>query len=220
MTEPKYLRYQDVLMRPGLQVYCTDRDHPNYDREGTIVAARGSGLHWEFDVKFGPSTLTMSEDQIWPFDTNTEEAREWRALCNLKVFICHRSEDKPAARKLRKQLLDVDMVAWLDEESILPGADWDEAINAAIRSCQAFLVCISKEFASDEGYVQQELKIALERAAEESAPRFAIIPVRLEECELPSSLKSLQWVDFFEPKGRERLRSRLRELAKAHYEAL
>ena len=61
----------------------------------------------------------------------------------LKIFICHASEDKPAVRELCRRLREAGFAPWLDERELLPGQDWDDRIHAALRACDAVLVCLS-----------------------------------------------------------------------------
>jgi hypothetical protein len=217
--EPKYLRFDGVTMKPGIRVYCTDRDHGNWDYEGTIVSARENGGGWEFDVQFERSMFTLRDDQIWPSDTDTEEAREWKAARQLRVFLCHGSEDKQAARELQQQLTRAYMKPWLDEIDILPGQEWDTAIRDAVRECHIILVLLSRNSVTKTGYVQKEIKFALDRADEQPEGSTYIIPVKLEDCSVPRSLSRWQWVDLYDERGRERLISHLQQLAMKRFYA-
>ena len=125
---------------------------------------------------------------------------------SLKVFLCHSSSDKPAVRRLYHYLLDQGIDAWLDEEKLLPGQDWNLEISKALDSSDIIVVCLSKSSVDKEGYVQREIKVALDKALEKPDGTIFIIPARLEECELPYRLKPYQWVDLFENGGREKLR--------------
>ena len=60
------------------------------------------------------------------------------------------------------------------------------------------------------GYVQKELKRALDVADEQPEGSIFLIPVRLEECEVPERLSSFHWVDLFRQQGYERLMKSLR----------
>ena len=55
---------------------------------------------------------------------------------------------------------------WLDNESLLPGQDWDSEIRKAIREAHVFLVCLSSRSVTKRGYVQKEIKFALDAATE------------------------------------------------------
>ncbi|HSU34673.1 MAG TPA: TIR domain-containing protein, partial [Propionibacteriaceae bacterium] len=60
------------------------------------------------------------------------------------------------------------------------------------------------------GYVQKELLSALDVAAEQPEGGAYLIPVRLEECEMPDRLRRWHWVNLFEDGGYERLLRGLR----------
>lgn len=129
----------------------------------------------------------------------------------LRVFLCHASQDKPAVRELYKRLAAEKWIdRWLDEEEILPGQDWNLEIEKAIRSADAILICLSSKSVSKEGYVQKEIKRALDIAAEKPDGTIFIVPLRLEECEVPPRLSRWQWVDLFTPNAREKLIKSLR----------
>ncbi len=129
----------------------------------------------------------------------------------LRVFLCHASQDKPAVRELYKRLAAEKWIdPWLDEEEILPGQDWNHEIEKAIRSADAILICLSSKSVSKEGYVQKEIKRALDIAAEKPDGTIFIVPLRLEECEVPPRLSKWQWVDLFTPNAHEKLIKSLR----------
>ena len=132
----------------------------------------------------------------------------------LKVFICHSSDDKAAVRALYKKLVAQGVNTWLDEEKLLPGQDWQLEIPGALESSDAVLVCLSPSSIKKEGYVQKEIKFALDKAKEKPEGTIFIIPVRLRECDIPKQLRQWQWVDLFEDVGYDRLIRSLTERAK------
>lgn len=124
---------------------------------------------------------------------------------NIKVFLCHASEDKNVARDLYRLLTDKGFQPWLDEVSLLPGQDWNREILKALRSCEVVIVCLSRNSLSKEGYVQKEIKLALDAALEKPEGTIFVIPVRIEDCDIPISLANLQYVDIFKEKGVDQL---------------
>ena len=123
----------------------------------------------------------------------------------LKVFLCHASGDKPAVRDLYKRLIAEGVDAWLDEEKLLPGQDWNDEILRALQESDAIIICLSKTSVSKEGYVQREIKEALEKAKEKPSGTIFVIPSKLDDCEIPNYLKQWQWVDLFAENGFVRL---------------
>lgn len=71
-------------------------------------------------------------------------------------------------------------------------------IEKAIQSSDIFLACLSTHSVDKVGFVQTELRRALEVADLMPEGKIYIIPIRLDECEVPFRLKNLQWVNYFE----------------------
>jgi hypothetical protein len=72
------------------------------------------------------------------------------------------------------------------------------------------IVCLSRAFDQRQGYRHEELKLALEKAHFLPDGDVFIIPVRLEDCEMPESLRRLHRVDLFNAGGYGRLLRALR----------
>ena len=135
----------------------------------------------------------------------------------LAVFLCHSSNDKPKARELFQRLRKDGFNPWLDEMSLLPGQDWQYEIPKAVRESDIVIVCLSKASINKTGYVQKEIKYALDVADEQPEGTIFIIPLRLEECEVPIRLRKWHWVSLFTDDGYDSLIRSLkaREYAKA-----
>jgi outer membrane protein assembly factor BamD (BamD/ComL family) len=123
----------------------------------------------------------------------------------LKVFLCHASGDKPPVRDLYKRLIAEGVDAWLDQEKLLPGQDWRLEIPRAVREADVVVICLSKKSITKEGYVQKEIKFALDIAEEKPEGTIFLIPARLEDCVVPERLSRWQWVDLYEENGFIRL---------------
>ena len=115
----------------------------------------------------------------------------------LRVFLCHASDDKKEVRKLSQRLQADSIDVWLDEEQLLPGQEWQHEIPQAVRDSDIILVCLSNKSTTKEGYVQKEITYALDIADEKPENTIFIIPLRLEECDLPGRLRRFQAADHF-----------------------
>ncbi len=124
---------------------------------------------------------------------------------SLRVFLCHSKGDKPVIRALYQRLRAQGIEPWLDEEDILPGQDWEIEIHNAVRSSDIVLACLSIRSVTKAGYVQKEIKIALDAAERQPDGAIFLIPLRLEECEVPERLKKWQWVNLFDDGGFDKL---------------
>jgi formylglycine-generating enzyme required for sulfatase activity len=130
----------------------------------------------------------------------------------LRVFLCHASQDKPAVRELYKRLSAEKWIdPWLDEEKLLPGQDFDLEIYKAARDSDAIIICLSKVSVAKEGYVNKEIRRALDAADEKPEGAIYIIPLRLDDCS-PSfeRLRKLHYADYFTPNAHEKLIKSLR----------
>jgi hypothetical protein len=143
----------------------------------------------------------------------------------LKVFLCHASGDKPAVLALYRRLIGEGIDAWLDQEKLLPGQDWEVEISRAVKDSDVVVICLSNKSITKEGFVQKEIRFALDVASEKPEGTIFLIPARLEPCQVPFRLSRWQWVDLFNEHGFEHLmrslRLRAEELGlklKNHYE--
>lgn len=123
----------------------------------------------------------------------------------LKVFLCHASADKQKVRELYRYLHRRRIKPWFDEIDLMGGQDWQVEIPKAIATSDAIIVCLTKKSVDKEGYVQKEIKFALDKALEMPEGRIFLIPARFEECEVPFSLSRYQWVDLFNEVGYARM---------------
>lgn len=116
----------------------------------------------------------------------------------LKIFICYATNDKFAAIDLYERLSNDNFEPWLYEKNILPGQNWSYEIKKAVRESNIVIVLLSNNSVSKVGYVQKEIKQAIDVADEQPEGNIFIIPVKLEDCPTPERLKHLQWINFQE----------------------
>jgi len=123
----------------------------------------------------------------------------------MTVFISYAKEDEHRANEVYDLLHRNRFRTWIAKKDIPPGRNWKAEIRKAIRQADVFLACLSTVSVSKRGYVQAELKEALEVLKTVPEDKTFIIPVRLDDCRVPTSLQEIQRVDFFAPDGPQRL---------------
>jgi len=128
----------------------------------------------------------------------------------LRIFLCHSSGDKPEVRNLYQRLSSDGFDPWLDEENLLAGQDWELEIEEAVQTSDIVIVCLSHKAITKAGYVQKEINDALKVAEKEPEGTIFLIPLKLEECNVPKRLQRWHWINLFEEKGYGRLISSLR----------
>jgi hypothetical protein len=116
----------------------------------------------------------------------------------IKIFISYAREDSTPASELYESLIrERERKPWLDTNSVLPGEKWKQVVSAEIKKSRFFIALISKNSVK-RGYVQKELKEALEILDEFPESGVFIIPVRLEAINISDSrLEQIQYVDLF-----------------------
>ena len=122
-----------------------------------------------------------------------------------QIFLSYAREDEEKVEELYQKLSDAGFKPWMDKKDILPGEQWKSRIPQAIRRSDFFLVCLSANSVSKRGWVQREMKQALDLWQEKLEDDIYLIPVRLEDCEAPEGLREFQWVNLFEEGGWEQL---------------
>jgi hypothetical protein len=122
-----------------------------------------------------------------------------------RIFLCHANEDKPQVREVYHRLKAEGFEPWLDEEDLLPGQLWSQEIRKALRSSDFILIFFSQNSVLKRGYVQREMKLALDTWEEVPEGQIFAIPIRLDACQIPERFKPFQWVDLFAADGVDRL---------------
>jgi phosphate/sulfate permease len=132
-----------------------------------------------------------------------------------RVFLIYAREDLDAARKIATVLRENGFRPWLDVDEISPGEFWQKSIMDALERSAAALVLVSRNL-TKEGFVQKEIKAALDRLQEQEAGVSPIIPVRLDATTVPNELSRIQWVDFFTKGGKESLLNGLSRITRRY----
>ena len=122
-----------------------------------------------------------------------------------RIFLCHANEDKAQVRDVYQRLKAEGFQPWLDEEDLLPGQLWEQEIPRALRASDFILIFFSQTSVAKRGYVQREMKLALDAWMEIPAGQIHTIPVKLDDCTIPARFKPFQWVDLFRDNSWERL---------------
>jgi formylglycine-generating enzyme required for sulfatase activity len=133
-----------------------------------------------------------------------------------RIFLCHASEDKAQVREIYQRLRAIDgFEPWLDEEDILPGQEWAREIPRALQTSDFILIFLSRTSVAKRGYVQREMKQALDVWQELPEGTIHTIPVRLDDCDVPEQFRRYQYANLFDPNGFDRIVRAIRaELAK------
>lgn len=122
------------------------------------------------------------------------------------IFLSHSHEDNRFARRLAHDLITAGVTVWLDEAELGPGDSVIEKIGQAIDATDYLGVLLSRHSVQSE-WVRREVEIAL---TQEIAGRIVkVVPILVDNCEIPPFLRARIYADFREPANYEAQLSRL-----------
>lgn len=111
----------------------------------------------------------------------------------MPIFISYSHKDKEFVDKLAIQLVRHNVNVWLDRWELSVGDSLIEKVQDAVDGASALLVILSKSSTSSE-WCKKELSAGLLRELEEK--RVVVMPVMLEECDVPVFARGKMFADF------------------------
>jgi len=129
------------------------------------------------------------------------------------IFLSHTSDDKTFVRRLKNDLERHGVTkVWLDEAEIQIGDSLIKKIDEGLKMTKYIGVVLSPRSIKSK-WVEKELDIAMNR--EIGSGEVVVLPLVMEECELPSFLEGKLYADFYSPeKYEDSLQKILRRLRK------
>ena len=121
------------------------------------------------------------------------------------VFISYAREDVAQAQRLYDLLRDKGFRPWLDKKNLLPGQTWKREITQGIKNADFVLVCFSRQAVEKRGFFQSEVKQIIETSQEMPLGAVFLVPVKLDDCEIPLELSDRQYVSLFAEDGFDRI---------------
>lgn len=132
------------------------------------------------------------------FELDEKERVIFQPNGRARVFLAYAQEDRSEVKKIYSALQVAGFEPWMDQEKLLPGQNWPRAINQAIELSDFFLGCFSRRSSIKRGHFQCELRYALDLASQVPLEDIFLVPVRLNECELPRHIaQKTHYVDLF-----------------------
>jgi TIR domain/NACHT domain len=125
---------------------------------------------------------------------------------NGHAFLSYVREDSAKVAQLEALLTAAGIPVWRDTADIWPGDDWRVQIRRAItNNALVFVACFSRNsMTRAKAYQNEELVLAIEQLRLRSPDTPWLIPVRLDDCEIPErdigdgrTLRSLHHADLF-----------------------
>lgn len=99
------------------------------------------------------------------------------------MFVSYAREDVHSAERIASAVGKTGLRAWLDIRQLSGGSRWKLTIAAVIRKADFFVAVLSTRSVGKRGFVQHEIREALEVALSIPEPRVFIVPVGLDHCQ-------------------------------------
>lgn len=142
--------------------------------------------------------LTVEIDGLGAFTHDHKRGVSFRSKRLPKVFIAYVVEDSPAANRLYDALASNGFDPWMDRRKLLPGQNWPRAIQDAMETSDFAIACFSRNSVVKRGGFQAEIRYALDCASQVPLGEIFLIPVRLDDCEIPGQIRRIiQYIDLF-----------------------
>ncbi|WP_233237987.1 TIR domain-containing protein [Bordetella sp. LUAb4] len=112
-----------------------------------------------------------------------------------QIFLSYGSPDLAQARTLYNRLKARGLNVWFDKEELLPGQRWDFEIKRALRQSDIVLFLVSSSSIERRGYVQREMKLAINHLEEKLPGDIYAIPILLDKgVKLEGPLSDIQYI--------------------------
>ena len=111
----------------------------------------------------------------------------------MPVFISYSSSDREFADKMAVQLVQNKVPVWFDKWELHAGDSLITKIQQAVGGASALIVILSRA-SVESPWCTKELNTGLVRELEEK--RVVVVPVLIEDCEIPVFLREKMYADF------------------------
>ena len=110
-------------------------------------------------------------------------------------FLSHAHADKAIVDQIESWLTNTaGLPVWYDSRYLPSGAKIASELGKAIEDCRSTIIVLSRR-SVESGWVKEEFDASVDQRAQ-SRDQFKIIPIRIEECEVPSFLQTTKWIDI------------------------
>lgn len=111
------------------------------------------------------------------------------------TFLSHAHADKSVVDRVHGWLERAGLKVWYDATNLAAGAKIASQLGEAIGQCRSALVVTSKA-SVESGWVEDEWNLASVERNRKSTRDFRVVPLRIDDCEVPRFLEATKWVDL------------------------
>lgn len=128
----------------------------------------------------------------------------------LNVFISYAKENQTIAENYYSWLEKEGFAPWLDIKKLKVGQNWELEIDRALQKANVVMLLISSTSVSKRGFVQREVKDALDNLRYKRPEDIYIIPIKIEQCDVPDYISNkIQFIDNINNENFEHIKNSL-----------
>src|SRR5687768_9745318 len=121
----------------------------------------------------------------------------------LSVFLWHAPEDSAVVSQAYNKFKKISWIkAWLGDERLIGGQERTRAVRNAVYNADVVILFLSTFSTTSAGYVQRDLRMVMDRDLDMPEGTIFVIPLRLNQCEMPYGLEKRTHIDYFPPNKR------------------
>lgn len=113
---------------------------------------------------------------------------------NATIFLSYASPDYERVHEYYTALVADGLDPWLDKQKLVAGQNWDFEIKRALARADIIVVFLSENSISRRGYIQKEIRIALDQAQSKLHEDIYVVPVMLDAVPIPPQLEAIHVV--------------------------
>lgn len=152
-----------------------------------------------FQVKEGELLFILKKDMSnieHEFELAMKKQEKYLGLSFMKIFLSHKSLNKPKVRKFKSLLTTLGFQVWLDEDDMPAGDKLERALLKGFQESCAAIFFITPDYL-DEGFLQTEVDYAIAEKRKKG-DEFSIISLVMKDQNnkkgtVPELLKSYVW---------------------------
>jgi len=111
-----------------------------------------------------------------------------------RVFLSYAQEDDELVGKIAEHLRQRGIDVWKANLSLRTGDHFKSKIDEAIEESDFAVIFLSRHTAKKRGFVHQEIRKIIETARQCHPDKAYLLPVRLDDGDVPTFLRELHWV--------------------------
>ncbi len=109
-----------------------------------------------------------------------------------RAFLSHAHTDRDFVMRLYRWSQEAKLPIWYDTQNLSASATISTELANAISQCHSMIIILSKS-SIKSGWVEEEYNFAIGQRAKYK--QYRIIPICIEECEIPGFLQTTKWID-------------------------